>query len=145
MPSGLCVPFQVHGSHPSPHASVTLEADVYKLHPCLSCSWLPISWPMADKFKRARVGILPQPTSLPGLWVGNGCIQCSQRKPAPLCRGTGGLGAIPFFSSLDLGVVAASLPAPESFTTQPHLSIVSSFHSLQSPLLECPLFPLGHL
>lgn len=29
MPSGLCVFSKVH-SHPSPHASVTLEADMYK-------------------------------------------------------------------------------------------------------------------
>ena len=67
--------------------------------------------------------------------VGNGLLPAEASSPLEPERPHWDLGTIPLFSSLDLGVVAASyLPTPGSFTTlAPHLSIVLSFHSLQSP------------
>lgn len=92
--------------------SVTLEADMYKLHPCLSCLLTSHQWPMADKFKErvARVIISPA-TSLPGLRLAMAVLPTEASSPLQPERPHWGLGTIPFFSSLDLGVVAASLLA----------------------------------
>lgn len=67
---------------------------------------------MADKFKERVVRVIISPaTSLPGLRLAMAVLPAEASSPLEPEGPQWDLGTIPFFSSLDLGVVAASLLA----------------------------------
>lgn len=130
---------------PSPHASVTLEADMYKLHPCLSWAFSDFSsaGPRQTSSRREGPGdYFPSATSLPGLGLAMAVLPTeasslySQRDP------TGVWELFHSSPSLDLGVVAALLANPRELHYPSHTFVYSVFIPFSSiPLLECPLFP----
>lgn len=84
---------------------------------------------MADKFKErgARVIISPA-TSLPGLGLAMAVLPTEASSPLQPERPHWGLRTIPFFSSLNLGVVAASLLAnPRELHYPSHTFVYSVF------------------
>lgn len=136
MPSGLCVPFQVH-SHPSPQASVTLEADMYKLHPCLSC--LLTSHQLANgrqvQGERGQGDYFP--SYLPARpRVGNGCAPNGSQLPftareTPL--GSGSYSILLLFRPRGGGSFFTCQPQRASLP-QPHICLWCLHSILFNPL-----------